>query len=203
MNARSFRIGGVHPEENKLTHEVATQVAPLPKQAIFPLSQHIGAPAKPVVKKGDKVKVGTLLAEAGGFVFYPIVGVVAVGRGALGDDDRELQSLGSVDGHQPHGIGGTRQRKSWNGFAIPVHVVPPDKEVGGGGDLRLRIFMHAVEKIGDEGVSLHGESVKLQNFLHCNGKRAFVPGIQCGLKILDIKMFFQNLEKTAFLQIAP
>ena len=36
--------------------EMATQVAPLPKQAIFPLGQHIGAPAKPVVAKGDKVR---------------------------------------------------------------------------------------------------------------------------------------------------
>lgn len=71
MKVRTFRIGGVHPEENKLTHEVATQVAALPKQAIFPLSQHIGAPAKPVVQKGDKVKVGTLIAEAGGFVSPP------------------------------------------------------------------------------------------------------------------------------------
>ena len=43
MNARTFRIGGIHPEENKLTHEVATQVAALPKQAIFPLSQHRGS----------------------------------------------------------------------------------------------------------------------------------------------------------------
>ena len=60
MNIRTFRIGGIHPEENKLTHEVATVVAELPKQAIFPLSQHIGAPAKPVVKKGDKVKVVTV-----------------------------------------------------------------------------------------------------------------------------------------------
>ena len=72
MKIRTFRIGGIHPEENKLTHEVPTQVAPLPKQAIFPLSQHIGAPAKPVVAKGDKVKVGTVLAEAGGFVSAPI-----------------------------------------------------------------------------------------------------------------------------------
>ena len=77
MNARTFSIGGIHPEENKLTHEVATQVAPLPKQAIFPLSQHIGAPAKPVVQKGDKVKVGTLLAEAGGFVSAPIYSSVS------------------------------------------------------------------------------------------------------------------------------
>ena len=54
-----------------------TKVAALPKQAIFPLSQHIGAPAKPVVAKGDKVKVGTLLAEAGGFVSAPIYSSVS------------------------------------------------------------------------------------------------------------------------------
>ena len=77
MTIRTFRIGGIHPEENKLTHEVATQVAELPKQAIFPLSQHIGAPAKPVVQKGDKVKVGTLIAEAGGFVSAPIYSSVS------------------------------------------------------------------------------------------------------------------------------
>lgn len=77
MKLRTFRIGGVHPEENKLTAEAATQIAPLPKQAIFPLSQHIGAPAKPVVQKGDKVKVGTLLAEAGGFVSAPIYSSVS------------------------------------------------------------------------------------------------------------------------------
>jgi len=77
MSIKTFRIGGVHPEENKLTHEVPTQVAELPKQAIFPLSQHIGAPAKAVVKKGDKVKVGTLIAEAGGFVSAPIYSSVS------------------------------------------------------------------------------------------------------------------------------
>lgn len=72
MKVRTFKIGGIHPEENKLSHESATQPAPLPKQAIFPMSQHIGAPAKPIVKRGDKVKVGTMIAEAGGFVSAPI-----------------------------------------------------------------------------------------------------------------------------------
>lgn len=74
---KTFRIGGIHPEENKITAENATNIAPLPKQAIFPLSQHIGAPAKPVVKKGDHVKVGTLIAEAGGFVSAPIYSSVS------------------------------------------------------------------------------------------------------------------------------
>lgn len=77
MNIKTFSIGGIHPEENKLSHEVATVVAPLPKQATFPLSQHIGAPAKAVVKKGDKVKVGTMIAEADGFVSAPIYSSVS------------------------------------------------------------------------------------------------------------------------------
>ena len=72
MRLRTFSMGGVHPEENKITTDKATVVAALPKQAIFPLGQHIGAPAKPVVSRGDKVKVGTLIAEAGGFVSAPI-----------------------------------------------------------------------------------------------------------------------------------
>lgn len=77
MKIRTFSIGGIHPEENKLSNDTATQVAALPVQAIFPLSQHIGAPAKPVVAKGDKVKVGTMIAEAGGFVSAPIYSSVS------------------------------------------------------------------------------------------------------------------------------
>ena len=77
MNVKTFRIGGIHPEENKLTNDAVTKVAALPKQAIFPLSQHIGAPAVPVVQKGDKVKVGTMIADAGGFVSAPIYSSVS------------------------------------------------------------------------------------------------------------------------------
>lgn len=77
MKIRTFSIGGIHPEENKLSNDATTQVAALPVQAIFPLSQHIGAPAKPVVAKGDKVKVGTMIAEAGSFVSAPIYSSVS------------------------------------------------------------------------------------------------------------------------------
>ena len=72
MMFKTFRIGGIHPEENKITAEIETCVAELPQQAFFPLSQHIGAPAVPIVKKGDKVKVGTKIAEAGGPVSAPV-----------------------------------------------------------------------------------------------------------------------------------
>lgn len=77
MKLFTFSKGGVHPEEYKLTHEVATVPAGLPKVAVFPLGQHIGAPAKPVVKRGDKVKAGTLIAEAGGFVSAPLYSSVS------------------------------------------------------------------------------------------------------------------------------
>ena len=60
---KTFRIGGVHPAENKLSAAEPIKVAELPKVAVFPMGQHIGAPALPAVQKGDKVKVGTLIGK--------------------------------------------------------------------------------------------------------------------------------------------
>lgn len=65
---KSFKIGGVHPPENKYTAGCAIQVLPTPDKVIIPLSQHIGAPATAIVQKGDKVKAGQVIATAGGFV---------------------------------------------------------------------------------------------------------------------------------------
>lgn len=65
---KTFSIGGVHPQENKLSAHQAILKAELPRQAIILLGQHIGAPAKPIVAKGDVVKVGTKIAEPAGFV---------------------------------------------------------------------------------------------------------------------------------------
>ncbi len=91
MSIKTFSIGGIHPEENKLSNDVQTQVAPLPKVAIFPLSQHIGAPATPIVKKGDKVKVGTMIAEANGFVSAPVHSSVS---GTVAKIDTAVDSSG-------------------------------------------------------------------------------------------------------------
>ncbi len=65
---KTFRIGGIHPPENKLTADQPIEKAPLPQQAVILLSQHIGTPAQPIVSKGDRVKAGTLIAKASGFV---------------------------------------------------------------------------------------------------------------------------------------
>lgn len=65
---KTFSIGGVHPRENKLSAHQPIVKADIPAKAVILLGQHIGAPAKPVVAKGDVVKVGTKIGEAGGFV---------------------------------------------------------------------------------------------------------------------------------------
>ena len=72
MGILSFK-GGIHPYDGKeLSKEKPIQKL-LPKgELTYMLSQHIGAPANPVVEKGDHVKVGQVIAEAGGFVSAPI-----------------------------------------------------------------------------------------------------------------------------------
>ncbi|MCR5002049.1 MAG: electron transport complex subunit RsxC [Lachnospiraceae bacterium] len=61
--------GGVHPYEGKELSKDKPIMRFIPEgDMVFPVSQHIGAPAKPVVKKGDRVLSGQLIAEAGGFV---------------------------------------------------------------------------------------------------------------------------------------
>ena len=65
---KTFRIGGVHPHENKLSAHQPIITAEVPAKAVILMGQHIGAPAKPIVAKGDVVKVGTKIAEPAGFV---------------------------------------------------------------------------------------------------------------------------------------
>jgi len=68
MMLKTFKLGGVHPAENKFSADKSIEVLPLPKSVTIPVSQHIGAPATVVVAKGDMVKVGTLIAKSSGFV---------------------------------------------------------------------------------------------------------------------------------------
>ena len=65
---KTFKLGGVHPPENKLSADAQIRELPLPAVVSIPMGQHIGAPATPLVKKGDKVKTGQLIGRASGFV---------------------------------------------------------------------------------------------------------------------------------------
>lgn len=65
---KTFKLGGVHPPENKLSQQAPIRPLPLPETVIIPISQHLGVPAKPVVKKGDVVKTGQLIAKGDAFI---------------------------------------------------------------------------------------------------------------------------------------
>ena len=76
--ARLTFIGGIHPYDGKNLSKDKPIKAVFPKgDLVYPLSQHIGAPAKPIVEKGDHVLTGQKIAEAGGFVSAPIYATVS------------------------------------------------------------------------------------------------------------------------------
>jgi Na+-translocating ferredoxin:NAD+ oxidoreductase subunit C len=65
---KTFKVGGVHPPENKLSAGKKIEVLPIPKTVFIPVAQHIGAPSTAVVNKGDVVKTGQIIAKSSGFV---------------------------------------------------------------------------------------------------------------------------------------
>lgn len=76
--ARLTFMGGIHPYDGKDLSKDKPIREILPKgDLVYPLSQHIGAPAQPIVKKGDRVLTGQKIAEAGGFVSAPIYATVS------------------------------------------------------------------------------------------------------------------------------
>jgi len=64
--------GGVHPAYNKDTGALAVEVLPLSTRFVVPVSQHLGAPGKPLVEKGQAVAKGQPLSEPAGFVSVPV-----------------------------------------------------------------------------------------------------------------------------------
>jgi len=78
MNKLYTFPGGIHPSCRKeSSSSVAISAVPLPPEIIIPLSQHIGAPGEPVVKKGDMVKRGTLIGKSDKFISAPVFSSVS------------------------------------------------------------------------------------------------------------------------------
>ncbi len=77
---KTFRKGGIHPNDSKISSNCAIEVLPLPKTVYVSMAQHLGAPATPVVAVGDSVLTGQVIAEPAGFisafVHSPVTGTV-------------------------------------------------------------------------------------------------------------------------------
>ena len=92
MGLLTFK-GGIHPNDGKSLAKDQPITELLPKgELVYPLSQHIGAPAAPAVKKGDHVLKGQKIAEAGGFVSAPIYSSVS---GTVKAIEKRLTPTGS------------------------------------------------------------------------------------------------------------
>ena len=93
MGSGTFR-GGIHPYDGKgLSRDRAIQDICPGKELTYLVSQHIGAPAKPIVKKGDRVLVGQMIAEAGGFVSAPVYASVS---GVVKGIEKRLTATGGA-----------------------------------------------------------------------------------------------------------
>ncbi len=88
---KTFPKGGVHPAEGKYSANSVIEKLSLPKTVSIPIAQHIGAPSKAIVAKGDKVKVGDKIAESTGFVSANIHSSVS---GTVVKVDKVLDSTG-------------------------------------------------------------------------------------------------------------
>ena len=106
LGKKTFHMGGVHPEANKIAHEQKVEEFPLPDQAVVYMTQHLGAPANPVVQKGDKVKVGQLIGEANGFVsaniHAPISGTVS-----------KVDAIADISGYKKTAVVIDREGDEW------------------------------------------------------------------------------------------
>jgi len=153
---RTFR-GGIHPADMKeLSKHADIEIAPLPDVVHILMQQHIGAPCKPVVEKGDLVKTGQVVGEAQGFVsasvhasvtgevigveerIMPVTGktVPAVAIKRTGEDEwaegtNEERDIESLDGAEIRDCVANAGIVGLGGAAFPTHVklTPPENTV--------------------------------------------------------------------------
>lgn len=113
---KTFKKGGVHPPQNK-TASADIDLQELPMVAVVPLLQHIGAPAKAVVGRGDKVERGACIAEATGFisaaVHAPVSGTVTAVENVVMPDGRPAEAIIIKASADEHAADTAARQKYW------------------------------------------------------------------------------------------
>lgn len=94
MSQHRKHLQSIHVAHHKNTDKCETQVMPVPSEVLIPMSMHIGAPCKPLVKKGDEVKVGQVIGDTDAFVSAPIHSSVS---GTVKGFDRIRNAMGGYD----------------------------------------------------------------------------------------------------------
>lgn len=131
LPVKAFKKGGVHPHDSKLTAALPIQKANMPKRIRIPMAMQLGAPAKVLVKAGDKVQEGQLIGEASGFVSANVHAsvsgtVVAVEKGntlnVKGAEYVVIETGGSIPNWY-------ERRRDWSALS-PEQIVQAVKDAG-------------------------------------------------------------------------
>lgn len=165
---KTFKIGGVHPPENKFAWNSPIEVLPPPRQVSIPLSQHLGVPAVPLVAKGDKVKTGQLIARGEAFISANI-------HSSVTGTVLKIDDVADTSGYRKKSI------------VINVEADEWDEGIDTGGELLTEISMEPgaiIKKVNEKGiVGLGGATfpshVKL---MVPKGKKAevlIINGVEC------------------------
>lgn len=114
MSQQRKHLHSIHVAHHKNTAQCETEVMPIPDEVCIPMSMHIGAPCKPLVKKGDEVKVGQLIGDTDAFVSAPIHSSVS---GTVKELSRVRNAMGKYD--QTVVITTDKKQTPWEGIEIP------------------------------------------------------------------------------------
>ncbi|MDG5798861.1 electron transport complex subunit RsxC [Marinilabiliaceae bacterium ANBcel2] len=104
---KTFTTGGVHPNENKITASSAIERVAAPATVSIPVSQHIGAPSEILVKRGDQVMAGELIAKSGGFVSANI-------HSSVSGMVTKIEDIPSVSGYTQKAVTIKREGDIWD-----------------------------------------------------------------------------------------
>jgi electron transport complex protein RnfC len=165
---RTFSIGGIHPEENKLSAGKSIHDVEIPHKVAILLNQHIGAPSTVIVNKGDKVQVGTLIAKASGFVSSNV-------HSSVSGTIEKIDKISDASGYEKMAVFIDVEGDEWDESIDRSHTLVTDCNLSG---------EEIIKKISDAGIVGMGGAcfpthVKL---MPPPGKKAdcvIVNGVEC------------------------
>lgn len=166
---KTFVKGGIHPPDHKLSAGKPIQNLPLPKQITVLVSQHIGAPPKLLVKRGDQVKTGQLLAESGGFVS---ANTHSPATGKVAKIDSAMDSSGY---RKPAILIDTEETDEWEEGILTDTVLDKNIQLNGG-DIIQKIMEKGLVGLGGATFPSH---VKLSVPKGKTAEYLVINGVEC------------------------
>lgn len=184
--------GGVHPNDQKqFSRDIPFSVYEPKGEMVFPLSQHIGAPATPVVKKGDEVLAGQIIAEAAGFVSANIISscsgkVKSVEKRMIVTGNKIQSIVIENDGEfrTVEGIGAEIDYKTLNREEILAKI--KDAGIVGLGGAGFPTHVKLAPKNADEIKYVIANGAECEPYITCDDRlmREHADGIVTGMEIM-------------------